>query len=120
MLTIWLTQFYLLQDTAWNWVSSQIFATSLNIRKRMTSKAETHDLERLFRAFKLHISETIKNLKDKYGIDIDKADIDEFNHYCKEVDRLTNIFNLLDKNSDSFRYPIDRENNKSFEQKENN
>ena len=81
-------------------------------------KGGTHDLEKLFGAFKLHIGETIKNLKSKYGIDVDKADTEEFNKYCEEVNKLTNIFHLLDKNSDSFRYPVDKESNNSFEQKD--
>ena len=81
-------------------------------------KAGTHDLEKLFGAFKLHIAETIKNLKDKYGVEVDKADIEEFNKYCEDVNKLTNIFHLLDKNSDSFRYPVDKDNNNSFDNKE--
>lgn len=81
-------------------------------------KAGTHDLEKLFGAFKLHVASTIKNLKDKYGIEIDKTDLDEFNKYCKEVDKLTNIFHLLDKQSDSFRYPVDKEDKDSFEHSE--
>lgn len=81
-------------------------------------KAGTHDLEKLFAAFKLHIYTTIDNLKEKYGIEVEKGDIDEFNNYCKEVDKLTSIFHILDKSSDSFRYPVDKENNKSFEHHE--
>jgi len=82
------------------------------------TKAGTHDLEKLFGAFKLHITETIKNLKSKYSVEVEKADIDEFNKYCKEVNHLKTIFHLLDKNSDSFRYPVNKENDKSFELKE--
>jgi hypothetical protein len=81
-------------------------------------KAETHDLEKLFDAFKLHINETIKNLKSKYGIEVEKVEIEEFNKYCEEVNKLTNIFHLLDKNSVCFRYPVDKENNNSFEKTE--
>jgi hypothetical protein len=81
-------------------------------------KAGTHDLEKLFGAFKLHISETIKSLKDKYRIEVEKADIEEFNKYCEDVNQLTNIFHFLDKNSDSFRYPVDKENINSFDNKE--
>ncbi|MCP9753179.1 hypothetical protein EGI32_19670 [Ferruginibacter sp. HRS2-29] len=81
-------------------------------------KAGTHDLEKLFGAFKLHIAETIKNLNSKYGIEVEKEDIKEFNTYCEEVNKLTGIFHLLDKNSDSFRYPVDKENNNSFEKKD--
>lgn len=78
-------------------------------------KAGTHNLEKLFTAFKLHIYATIVNLKDKYGIEVGKEDIDEFNDYCNEVNKLANIFHSLDKNSDSFRYPVDKENNNSFD-----
>jgi len=81
-------------------------------------KAGIHDLEKLFGAFKLHIAETVKNLYSKHGIEVEKSDISEFNKYCEEVNKLTNIFHLLDKNSDSFRYPVDKENNKSFDQKD--
>lgn len=81
-------------------------------------KAGTHDLEKLFGAFKLHIAGTIKNLKDIYGIEVEKDDIDGFNKYCEDVSKLTNIFHLLDKNSDSFRYPVDKDNNNSFDNKE--
>lgn len=77
-------------------------------------KAGTHDLEKLFNAFKLHINETIVNLEKNYNIKIDKDDIVEFNKYCEEVDKLKKIFNSLDKNSDSFRYPVDKNNNRSF------
>ena len=77
-------------------------------------KGGTHDLEKLFGAFKLHIDETIKTLRSKYGIEFDKTDINEFYKYCEEVNKLTSIFHLLDKNSDCFRYPVDKENNNSF------
>lgn len=78
-------------------------------------KGTTHDLEKLFGAFKLHVRETIKNLEAKYGTVVDKVDIDEFDKYCEEVNKLTDIFHLLDKNSDSFRYPFDKDNNKSLD-----
>jgi hypothetical protein len=81
-------------------------------------KGGTHDLEKLFGAFKFHIAESINNLKSKYGIEVEKVDIEEFNKYCEEVNKLTNIFQLLDKKSDSFRYPVDKDNNNSFDQNE--
>jgi hypothetical protein len=81
-------------------------------------KANTHNLVTLFSAFKLHVNETIKNLKEKYDIVVEQGDIDEFNQFCVEVDKLTNVFHKLDEKSDSFRYPIDKENNKSFDNKE--
>jgi hypothetical protein len=36
--------------------------------------AGTHDLENLFKAFKLHVEKTFENLKAKHGIEIDKED----------------------------------------------
>ncbi len=74
----------------------------------------THNLESLFNAFKLHVTETIKILKSKYNIEVEQGDIDEFKKYCGEVDKLISIFQLLDKNSDSFRYPVNKENKCSF------
>ncbi len=79
-------------------------------------KAGTHDLENLFAAFKLHVLATIKNLKDKYNIDVEEVDKKEFNNYCNEVERLTATLHSLDRGSDSFRYPVDKNNNNSFEQ----
>jgi hypothetical protein len=79
-------------------------------------KAGTHDLEKLFAAFQLHVYATIRNLKEKHGIDVETDDVHEFKKYCEDVEKLTAIFNLLDKNSDSFRYPVDKDNNKSFQQ----
>jgi len=83
--------------------------------KKDYKNANTHDLEKLFAAFKLHVIGTIDNLKPKYGIEVEEADIAEFNSYCKQVGQLTNIFHKLDQQSDSFRYPVDKKNNISFE-----
>ncbi|WP_448824594.1 hypothetical protein [Capnocytophaga ochracea] len=57
-------------------------------------------------------------IKENYGIEIDKEDIKDFEMYCKDVEKLTNIFHSFDKSSDSFRYPVDRNNNNSFDYKE--
>ncbi|WP_254425454.1 hypothetical protein [Capnocytophaga sp. oral taxon 864] len=57
-------------------------------------------------------------IKENYGIEIDKEDIKDFEMYCKDVEKLTNIFHSLDKSSDSFRYSVDRNNNNSFDYKE--
>lgn len=81
-------------------------------------KAGTHNLENLFQAFKLHVNMTIENLKKNHNIEIDEGDIVDFNKLCDEVSKLTNIFQALDKNSDSFRYPVDKDNNNSFDHKD--
>jgi len=80
--------------------------------------AGTHDLENLFIAFMMHVNETFKNLKLKYGIDTDKKDKKSFRKLSKDVKKLNNIFHLLDKNSDAFRYPVDKEQNPSFKKGE--
>lgn len=81
-------------------------------------KVGTHNLERLFTAFKDHIKTTIKNLKDKHGIIVGKEDKKGFEELVLEVEKLNNVFHLLDKNSDAFRYPVDKEQNPSFEKGE--
>lgn len=80
--------------------------------------AGTHDLENLFRAFKLHVNETFINLKTKYNIAVEKDDKKSFKDLCNEVDKLNTVFHTLDKNSDAFRYPIDKKQNPSFKKGE--
>ena len=87
-------------------------------QKDNSTKKAGHHLEGLFNDFKLHVRETIRVLKTNYGIEIDKEDIKDFEMYCKDVEKLTNIFHSFDKSSDSFRYPVDRNNNNSFDYKE--
>ena len=82
--------------------------------KNDLANSDSHNLKKLFEGFKIHIKETIKNLKTKYSIEVEKEDIKEFNHYCNEVEKLTNEFEILDNGSFSFRYPIDKSNNKVF------
>ena len=78
------------------------------------TNAGTHNLESLFDGFKLHISETISNLKTIHGIDVDKDDIKSFDKLCSEVEKLKEIFHILDEGSDAFRYPVDKKKNPSF------
>jgi hypothetical protein len=77
-------------------------------------KAGTHDLERLFQAFKMHVEATFENLEKKYDITVEKEDRKSFKELCDEVGKLNSTFHALDKNSDAFRYPIDRAQNPSF------
>ena len=81
-------------------------------------KAGTHDLENLFVAFKMHIEKTFEELKNKYQIDIEKDDKKSFKDLCNEVEKLNTIFHTIDKNSDAFRYPVDKEQNPSFKKGE--
>lgn len=78
------------------------------------TNSDSHNLKDLLGGFKLHVAATIKNLKDKYGIDIDQDDIKEFNVYCSEVEKFTNQLEIIDNGSYSFRYPVDKKNNKVF------
>jgi hypothetical protein len=41
-----------------------------------------------------------------------------FKNLYNEVEKLNNTFHLLDKNSDAFRYPVDKEQNPSFKKGE--
>lgn len=70
--------------------------------------AGTHDLDNLFKAFKMHVKGTYINLKTKFGIVVEKEDKDSFEELCIEVDQLNDTFHALDKNSDAFRYPVDK------------
>lgn len=81
-------------------------------------KAGAHDLENLFRAFKMHVEKTFETLKAKYGIEVEKDDKKSFKELCNEVEKLITTFHLLDKNSDAFRYPVDKEQNPSFKKGE--
>ncbi|GEP93497.1 hypothetical protein SAMN05660909_05396 [Chitinophaga terrae (ex Kim and Jung 2007)] len=81
-------------------------------------KANTHHLKPLQDAFKVHILKTIENLKNENGVIVDKGEIDEFNNYFAKLDQLTTIFDKLDKDSDAFRYPVDKKEEDSFEHSE--
>ena len=74
----------------------------------------SHNLKDLFDAFKLHVNSTISELKAKHSIVINKKDLVEFNIYCKNVNTLVNIFDLIDQTSESFRYPVDKNNQPVF------
>ncbi|WP_185116315.1 hypothetical protein [Chryseobacterium arthrosphaerae] len=78
------------------------------------TNAGTHDLEKLFNAFKMHVEKTIENLKSKHNIDVEDEDKKSFKQLCDEVEKLNNTLHILDKNSDAFRYPIDKKQNPSF------
>lgn len=74
----------------------------------------SHSLKDLFDAFKLHVNSTVSELKTKHSIVIDKNDLIEFKGYCKDVNELVKIFEQLDHTSQSFRYPVDQNNNAVF------
>jgi|GEM_PF-1691610 len=76
--------------------------------------SKSHNLEALFKAFKLHVYAMVKNLEDKFTSKFNPEDIEAFDEYCQEVDKLNAQFHLLDKGSYSFRYPVDNDNNAVF------
>lgn len=78
------------------------------------SNIVTHDLEKLFEAFKMQVNFSFVTMKNNYGIEVDEVDKRSFNELCCEVQKLNQIFHILDKNSDAFRYPIDKMKNPSF------
>lgn len=73
-----------------------------------------HYLKPLQDSFKVHIKKTIENLKIKYDVIVEKSEIAEFDKYFAQLDKLTDIFELLDKGSDAFRYPINKDGKASF------
>ena len=79
------------------------------------TKAGTHDLANLFQAFKMHVEKTMANLKASYNINVTKEDKQSFVELCNEVEKLNDIFHQLDKSSDAFRYPVDKDQNPSFD-----
>lgn len=79
------------------------------------TKGNKHFLKPLQDSFKVHIEKTIKNLKDKHNIEVDKDEIKQFKEYFDKLDKLTDIFELLDKGSDAFRYPVNTKDQQSFE-----
>src|SRR5690242_5681506 len=51
------------------------------------TNSDSHNLKKLFEAFKLHISTTVKNLKSKFDINVSQDNLKEFEAYCKEVEK---------------------------------
>ena len=95
------------------------FKSNIRYFKKYSEKndftnSDSHDLKELFHGFKLHVQETVKNLKKKHGIEIEKIEIKEFEKICNEIEKLTIYFDQVDKGSFSFRYPVDKKNTKVF------
>lgn len=79
------------------------------------TNSDSHNLKDLFNGFKIHVRESIKKLKEKYDIEVEKEDIEDFENYCKAVDALVSRFDILDKGSFCFRYPVDKDNKRAFQ-----
>ena len=67
-----------------------------------------HHLIELHQAFKTHFMAVVKKLS------LGQEDIDEFDSYYLEVERLTNTLNVLDRGSYSFRHPVDTKQERVF------
>lgn len=78
------------------------------------TNSDSHNLKDLFSGFKIHVRESIKKLKEKYDVEVEKDDINDFEAYCKAVDSLVDRFDVLDKGSFCFRYPVDKDNKRVF------
>ena len=76
--------------------------------------AGTHNLENLFNAFKMHVEETFIKLKENHGIVVEKDDKKLFKVLCKKIESLNIKFHDLDKGSDAFRYPVNKNQNPSI------
>jgi hypothetical protein len=75
----------------------------------------THNLADLFTEFKLQVKSSIDKLKETFQFEDEEDDIKEFDEYCKSVDSLIDRFDVLDKGSFSFRYPVDKDNKRVFQ-----
>ncbi|RAI97549.1 hypothetical protein LX64_05057 [Chitinophaga skermanii] len=75
----------------------------------------THQLKFLQTQFKSQLFEAIALLQATKHINIDPHDLHQFHLYFQQLDTLTNLFELLDKNADAFRYPVNTKNNASFQ-----
>lgn len=73
-----------------------------------------HNLELLHIEFTKTISKVDNNLNDEYGIQFTEDDENSFNNYFNEVDKLKNIYKEIDSSAMAFRYPVDKKNNKFF------
>jgi hypothetical protein len=82
--------------------------------KKDYTNSDSHNLKDLFCGFKIHIDATVKNLKAKHDVEVEKADMKEFYKYCEDVEKLTLQFDVLDQGSYSFRYPVDKKSNVVF------
>lgn len=69
---------------------------------------KTHNLVALHAAFKEHFLTVAKKSHAEPAIE-------EFNKYCEKLERLLHIFELFDKKSDAFRYPINNKGKNHFE-----
>ena len=79
------------------------------------TNSDTHNIRDLYRAFKNHIDTAIKNLNVNYSIEVDKANIEEFEQYYNGIEQLINQFDIIDKDSFCFRYPVDLKNRSVFD-----
>jgi len=82
--------------------------------KKDFTNSDSHILIDLFNGFKLHVRESIRMLNEKYEIVVEEEDIKEFESYCDTVDDLVDRFEILDRGSFSFRYPVDKKNKRVF------
>ncbi|MBU0967720.1 MAG: hypothetical protein KKA54_15215 [Proteobacteria bacterium] len=73
---------------------------------------DKHYLIELHQAFKDHFMAVVKELG------VDQKVVDDFNSYYSKVEKLTRIFNVLDRGSYSFRYPVDTKQKEVFKHKD--
>ncbi len=94
------------------------FKTNIRFFSKYSEKStnsHTHNLKFLFTEFKIHVQESIKKLKLKYSIEIEETDIKDFEQLYKAVNDLIDKFDILDKCSFCFRYPVDNKNRRVFQ-----
>lgn len=70
------------------------------------NNSDIHFLKALFGCFKSHINKTIINLKNDYDVIIDKTDLIELKKYCSNIEKMIDVFEIIDFSSQNLRYPI--------------
>lgn len=83
-------------------------------KRRDFTNSTSHNLKDLFHAFKVHIKAMIENLIKDYGIKVEREDVKAFEVYCDNIEPFINWLSFIDKDSFSFRYPVDVNNNLVF------
>lgn len=74
----------------------------------------THDLRILFANLKKCIKSTVENIKEKYDIEVTIDDLKETDELLLKTKEIIELFDRIDKDSCSLRYPVDKKFNRFF------
>jgi hypothetical protein len=76
-------------------------------------RSKAHELTPLFDAFQLHMEGTMQ-AAEKFDIPVEKNDTDALQEHIEKMSRFIARMDILDKGSDAFRYPVNKEYEKIF------